>query len=660
MDTPPSLRTPGQQAMTDEGWHQLFEHSAIGVTLADLEGHLVHVNRAYCAMLGYTEVELEGHSYVSHAHPDDRARHLILVRELLADARAHFQVEERYVRKGGSVMWVSNSVSLVPPRGGSRRILILGLVEDITERMRLRDELDAERNRLRLLLDVNELLVAHLDLREMFQALASSLRRVTDCHFIGLALPDAATGELRQHIVDHPDGKGAITEGMVLPLHGSASGKAFRTGAPVLLNDPEANRQDPDLYGTPEGARFYRTVLEEGVPSGYVLPLVHRGEVLGVLQLKKYADARFKEREIEFMSKVAGQLSIAVANALEYREVKESKERLDRERVYLKEEIRSAHDFEEIIGVSRTLKQVLGQIDTVAVTDSTVLILGETGTGKELIARAIHNRSRRRDRPFVKVNCSAIPTGLLESELFGHERGAFTGATAPRIGRFEAADQGTLFLDEIGDLPVDLQPKLLRVLQEREFERLGASRTRRVDVRVVAATNRGLATMVGEGRFREDLYYRLNVFPITLPPLRERAGDIPLLVRHFVGVYARRMGKQIDHIPDASMRALVGYHWPGNVRELQNVIERAVILTPGAVLELALAERAAGAREDRPDAAAPNGHRTLQEVEREHILGALQEAKWVIGGPNGAAARLGLRRTSLMYRMEKLGIARPT
>ena len=313
-----------------------------------------------------------------------------------------------------------------------------------------------------------------------------------------------------------------------------------------------------------------------------------------------------------------------------------------------------AHRGEEIIGESAALKEVLRQVEIVAPTDATVLLQGETGTGKELIARAIHRLSARQDHPFVTVNCAAIPSGLLESELFGHERGAFTGAIAQKIGRFELAHQGTLFLDEIGDIPLELQPKLLRVLQEQEFERLGSTRTRRVDVRLVAATHRELAQMVDAGHFRADLYYRLNVFPLTIPPLRQRPEDIPLLVRHFVRHYARLLHKHIDMIPAEALDALMHYDWPGNVRELQNVIERAVILSTGPALRLALDELP----QSQPTERLPVPVRTLEEVEREHILKVLRETNGVIGGPQGAAARLGLRRTTLLYRLEKLGISR--
>jgi formate hydrogenlyase transcriptional activator len=357
---------------------------------------------------------------------------------------------------------------------------------------------------------------------------------------------------------------------------------------------------------------------------------------------------------LEFLKLVSNQVAIAVENALAYDEIAELKDRLAQENVYLEDEIRSELNFEEIVGRSSALRKVLQDIETVAPTDSTVLIYGETGTGKELIARAIHNLSTRGKNAFVKLNCAAIPTGLLESELFGHERGAFTGAVAQRIGRFELAHRGTVFLDEIGEIPLELQPKLLRVLQEREFERLGSSRTLTSDARLIAATNRDLMAMVEERTFRADLFYRLNVFPVEVPPLRDRQDDIPLLVRHFVQQFSRRMGKVVDTIPTETMNSLVRYHWPGNIRELQNLVERAVILSTGPVLRVPIDDL-------HLPPAPPAANRkagTLEEAERRHILEALNAADWVISGPKGAATTLGLKRSTLQARMEKLGIRR--
>ena len=345
----------------------------------------------------------------------------------------------------------------------------------------------------------------------------------------------------------------------------------------------------------------------------------------------------------------AGQVAIAIENGLAYREIAELKDKLAQEKLYLEDEIRGEMDFEGIVGQSSALRHVLNLVETVAPSDSTVLLLGETGTGKELIARAIHERSGRKERTFVKLNCAAIPTGLLESELFGHERGAFTGAIAQKIGRLELADQGTLFLDEVGDIPIEIQPKLLRALQDREFERLGNNRTKKVDVRLVAATNRDLEKMMENREFRSDLYYRLNVFPIRIPPLRERPEDIPLLVRYFTQKYGRRMKKRIESIPAAALRRLSSWHWPGNIRELENFIERSVILTHGVALQAPIAELGNNGR-SVPVAG------TREANERNEILRILKVTNGRVAGPDGAAARMEIKRTTLISRMKKLGI----
>jgi formate hydrogenlyase transcriptional activator len=359
------------------------------------------------------------------------------------------------------------------------------------------------------------------------------------------------------------------------------------------------------------------------------------------------------------MIQIAGQIAIAVENALAVAEIAELKNKLAEEKLYLEDEIRTEFNFEEIVGESAALRGILQQVETVAGTDSTVLILGETGTGKELIARAIHNMSARRERTFVKLNCSAIPTGLLESELFGHERGAFTGAIAQRIGRFELAHRGTLFLDEIGDIPLELQPKLLRVLQEQEFERLGSPKTIRTDARLVAATNRDLPSMVSEKEFRVELYYRLNVFPILVPSLRQRAEDIPLLVRYFAQKLSRRMNKRIETIPSESLEAMKAYHWPGNIRELENFVERAVILSKGSTLQAPVADLLRNNASGPGDPSEPSAT-TLEHAEREHILRILADCRWpALGALNAAAVRLGMKRTTLQSRMKKLGIEKP-
>jgi formate hydrogenlyase transcriptional activator len=353
------------------------------------------------------------------------------------------------------------------------------------------------------------------------------------------------------------------------------------------------------------------------------------------------------------LEQVASQIAIAVENTLEYEKATKDRDKETKQRLYLEEEIRA--EFGAIVGESPALKTALHLVSVVAPTDSSVLVLGETGTGKELIARAIHNLSGRRERAFVKLNCAAIPLGLLESELFGHEKGAFTGAIAQKTGRFDLANKGTLFLDEVGDIPLELQAKLLRVLQEQEFERLGSNRTHKVDVRLVAATHRDLTAMVKQTTFREDLYYRLKVFPINVPPLRQRTEDIPKLAWHFTEIYARRMNKRIDTIPTETMDALLRYRWPGNVRELQNFIERAVILSPHTVLRAPTSELEPFSLHKSPNLTMTG----LEEVERDHILRALEASNWVVGGRNGAAERLGMKRTSLVYKMRKLRIIRP-
>ena len=505
-------------------------------------------------------------------------------------------------------------------------------------------QLAQQRDRLQVLLEVNNVLVSHLDVRELFEAIAACLRRVMHHEYTSLALYDPATKRMRVQFLDFPEGRVVIREEMSIAVESSPSGCSFRSRQPLLASRADLEKYDSEIA---------RLLLAEGVRSVCCVPLVTRNRVLGALNVASLRDAAFTQADADLLSQVSAQIAIAVENALAFKEIAELKNKLAEEKLYLEDEIRTEFNFEEIVGDSAVLKLILRQAETVAPTDSTVLIQGETGTGKELVARAIHNLSNRRERTFVKVNCAAIPTGLLESELFGHERGAFTGAIARKIGRFELAHGGTLFLDEVGDIPLELQPKLLRVLQEQEFERLGSTRTIRVDVRVVAATNRDLARMVAEREFRSDLYYRLNVFPLLMPPLRDRHEDIPQLVRYLAQKYARRMNKRIESIPSETLDALTRYHWPGNVRELENLIERAVILSAGPALRVPLAEL------EPPAEAATEALVTLEAAERQHILRALEETNWVLGGPRGAATRLGMKRTTLQSRMSKLKITRP-
>src|SRR5579864_2382076 len=463
-------------------------------------------------------------------------------------------------------------------------------------------QLARERDRLQVLLEVNNVLVSSRELPDLFRGIVTSLEKVIHHDYTSLALRDSSSGLLKIHALDFSSRPGLFDQEITVPLDTTPSGHCFTTGQPLLARGPEIDRFSNEII---------RMLRAEGVQTICCVPLITHSRTFGTLNLASRREDAFPPPDVELLQQVAAQIAIAVENALAFKQIDALKDKLAEEKLYLEEEIRSEFNFEEIIGESPALKRALAQVELVAPAGTAVLITGETGTGKELIARAVHNHSPRRERTFVKVNCAAIPTGLLESELFGHEKGAFTGAIAQKMGRFELAHKGTLFLDEIGDIPLELQPKLLRALQEHEFERLGGTRTIKVDVRLVAATNRDLAKMIVERQFRTDLYYRLSVFPILVPPLRERADDIPKLVRYFTQKYSRLLNKRVENIPAEGMEALTRYGWPGNVRELENLIERAVILTRGATLQIPLAELRAA-----PEAALPV---TLQEAERDHI-----------------------------------------
>ena len=512
----------------------------------------------------------------------------------------------------------------------------------------LHAELQQEQDRRKLLLELTNAVVSNLDLREVLRVVMTTSRRLLRSDSAVVALPDSGRRQLRANAFDFQRGEEFLREGQLIPLDGTVAGHVFRTGT-LWVGDVQ------DAQNT--GLEVNPTWPASGFAVGCVLPLISRTRILGTLELRRRDRQTYTRDEVQFLTQVAGQIAIAVENAMAYGEIRELRDKLAQEKLYLEAEIQSEQNFEDIIGKSTALRRVLQEVETVAPTDSTVLIYGETGTGKELVARAIHDLSHRHAQAFVKVNCAAIPTGLLESELFGHERGAFTGAIAQRIGRFELASRGTVFLDEIGDIALELQPKLLRVLQEREFERLGSARTRRSDARLIAATNADLAGLVEAQKFRADLFYRLNVFPIHVPSLRERPEDIPLLVRHFVQHFARRMNRAIDTISSDTIERLTRYPWPGNIRELENLIERAVILSTGPVLRVPLEDLSGRAVCPAPNRRVPP--RTLEEAEREHILATVQEAQWVLAGPKGAAARLGMNRSTLQFRMKKLGILRP-
>ena len=630
-----TLRKHAEDALrTSEGQLQsILDNSTTVIYVKDLESRYLRVNRRF-----------EDLYHIERGKAKDKTDYDLFPKEMAEALRANDQkvletggpleFEEVVTQDGGIHTYISIKVPLFDAWG--RPYAVAGISTDITERKKAEEA---------LLLEISTVLLSNLDVRELFTAISATLHRIMPHEYASLALYGPESKELRLLSLEPPETEAALGKEMVSPVQETLAGRAMNSRQPLILNELEtiASR-----------TRATDRLMAEGVRSACFLPLITQERVLGTLNLASRQKGAFDQRHVDLLQQVAGHVAVALDNALTYRKVAELKERLAEEKLYLEEEIRTEYHFEEIIGDSAALKRILKQVESVGPTNATVLVLGETGTGKELIARAIHDLSPRRERTFVKLNCAAIPTGLLESELFGHEKGAFTGAISQKIGRLELAHEGTLFLDEVGDIPLELQPKLLRALQEKEFERLGSTRTIPVDVRLLAATNRDLTKMVADREFRSDLYYRLRVFPITVPPLRERTEDIPILVRYFAQKHAERMHRKIEIIPPEAMEALARWHWPGNVRELENIIERAVILSPGPVLRIPLAELVP----DEGKKANGNGSGTLEDAERDHILRILRETRGVIGGPNGAAARLGLKRTTLNSKMRKLGITR--
>ena len=606
------------------------------IYMLDREGHVLTWNPGAERIKGYKADEVLGLHYSRFFTQEDieQGRPAELLRQAIVKNRV--EEEGWRVRKDGSRLWANVVLTAIHDSSGA----VTGfskITRDVTEHKQAQESVIAE---------LSSLLLVNVDIRKLLGAFTASIRQMVPHDAATLALYDEPTGKLRVQFLAAGDDDANHGE-VLLDPDASPAGQAYRTRRPVILNKIDRWTFAPDSVQHLTGM---------GMQSGVWVPLVHRERTLGTMMVASRLENAFSQHDAEMLTQVAGQVAMAVNNALAFKQIAELRDRLTQEKKYLEDEINLDHRFEDIVGESSGLRSVLREIATVAPTDATVLIQGETGTGKELLARAIHRLSPRSERTFIKLNCAAIPAGLLESELFGHEKGAFTGAIARKIGRLELAHEGTLFLDEVGELPLDLQPKLLRALQEREIERLGGTRPIPINVRLIAATNRDLAKMVAEREFRSDLFYRLKVFPVFAPPLRDRVADIPILVRHFVSRHARRMGKTIETIPPEAMDALVAWKWPGNIRELENFLERAVILTRGPVLYVPLAEIEAMQEEEEDDTAFVNP--TLQAAELETILRALRDAKGVIGGPGGAAERLGLKRTTLNSKIKKLGIER--
>jgi PAS domain S-box-containing protein len=604
------------------------------IYMLDRDGCVMTWNPGAERIKQYTADEILGLHFSRFFTDEDveRGRPAELLR--LGAERGRVEEEGWRVRKDGSRFWADTVLTAIRDDVGQ----VTGYAK-VT-----RDFTDRKRAEEAVMLQLSNALLANLDVGKLLAAISASIHEVVPHDTAALALYDAASNDLLVQFLG-PRETSVFPDDAHVPIEGTISGMVFRSGEPVLVERvADANF----------AAATIRSLNGLGMNSGCWVPLAHHGKAIGTLGVLSRLEGSMGPQQMEILSRIAVQVAMAVDNAMAFRRIAELRDQLRQEKQYLESEINLEHRYEDIVGESKGLRQVLKEIETVAPTNATVLIQGESGTGKELLARAIHRLSTRSERTFIKLNCAAIPAGLIESELFGHEKGAFTGAIARKIGRVELAHEGTLFLDEVGELPLDLQPKLLRALQEREIERVGGNRAIPVNMRLIAATNRDLAKMVAEKEFRSDLYYRLKVFPVFAPPLRERVSDIPILVRHFVATHSRRMGKTIESIPEETMQALVRWRWPGNIRELENFLERAVILTRGPVLYVPLAELQM--EEDLEDAVEQNP--TLEAAEREHILRTLREAKGVIGGEDGAAARLGLKRTTLNSKLKKLRIER--
>jgi formate hydrogenlyase transcriptional activator len=621
------------QRLSEERFRLLVQEvKDYAIFMLDPAGNVASWNEGAQKIKGYRGDEIIGRHFSLFFTPEDRqyGKPEEELRRAATDGR--WEEEAWRLRKGGSRFWASVVITALHDREG-RLAGFTKVTRDMTQRKQEREA---------FLLEIANALVSNLDLHQLLSAISSCLRQVKDFDFANLAFYDSVAKMLRSEPLDERLAGESPEAEMISPDGDSVAAWVFNHREPLLLRAIS----DETRFKMPQD------VERKGIKSGCWLPLAGREGMLGILSILSRQEGAFTDEDLEIFRQIANPMAVALDNAMAFQRVSEQKEKLAEEKLYFEDEIRTQFNFEEIVGQSRELLRALQQIEDVAPTDSTVLLLGETGTGKELLARAVHNLSPRRAKTFVRVNCASIPAGLLESELFGHERGAFTGAIAQRIGRMELAHQGTLFLDEVGDIPLELQAKLLRVLQEKEFERLGSTRTITSDVRIVAATNRDLKKMVAAGEFRSDLYYRLNVFPVVVPPLRDRTGDIPLLVQYFLLKHSTRMKKNIARVPPEAMRALEAYSWPGNVRELEHLIERAVILSKGPALRIPPFEVEPDEKNSSPESS------NLEKMEREHILGVLRKTGGKIAGPGGAAEKLGMNRTTLNSRMQKLGISR--
>ncbi len=625
-----------------------FSSTTVGLCILDSELRFLAINHALAEMngipasehLGKTVREVLG-NFADNVEPRFQ-------KALAGEPALNCEVSGVLPTRTEPGYWVGHYIPITTDQGMVTRIAVV--VVEITEKKRLEEshqvlvsELRRQVDRWQMLTDVSTLLTSSWNLQQIFPQISARIRRTFHHEYAGLELHEVNTGLLVRQAEDFPLGKGLLSK-LPISTHNSPGVRALRARTPLILTRQQMQSFEPEIA---------KSFLAEGLKSLCCLPLTQPNGELGVLVLASTRENAFHLDDLILLNQVATQFALALENQRATAELESLKERSAEERKFLEGESHPPQHFPEIVGGSSALKKVLDQVSTVAPSTATVLILGETGTGKELVARAIHRLSRRSDGPFVKVNCAAIPTGLLESELFGHEKGAFTGAVSQKVGRMELAHGGTLFLDEVGEIPLELQPKLLRVLQDQEFERLGSNRTIRVNLRLVAATNRDLAAGIALHQFRSDLFYRLSVFPIHVPPLRDRRDDIPTLVHHYVRKFAQRMERQIETIPRDTMKALTAWSWPGNVRELENLMERSVILSEGTALHVPLADM----RVESHALLSAHDH-TLDSAEREHIIRVLRETGGTLGGPDGAAQRLGLKRTTLQSKMLRLKITR--